>query len=81
MLRLLVTFYSFTKVKYWIYFRIIELTSIHVHILLDDTWVFFLVLCIGSQSDVMVGQPTEHNEALSAALELFVTQELNNAIF
>ena len=81
MLLLSVTFCSFTKVKYRIYFRIIKLTSIHVDILLDDTWVFFLVLYIGSQSDVMVGQPTEHNGALSAALELFVTQELNNAIF
>lgn len=32
-------------------------------------------------SDVMAGQPTEHNRALSAALELFVTQELNKCYF
>lgn len=29
----------------------------------------------------MAGQPTEHNGALSAALELFVTRELNTCYF
>lgn len=40
-----------------------------------------LVLSTGLLSDVMPGQPTEHNGALSIALELFVTQELNKCYF
>lgn len=41
------------------------------------TQVFVLVLSTELLSDVIAGQPSEHNEALCTALEPFVTQELN----